>query len=358
MKNFDQMYNTLSKTELHCHLEGAIRTTTIIDIARQYGLPLPAYEVPELDKHVKVLEQCRDLHAVLEAFGIARACFVSEAVVERVAWELFEDAAAQNIKLLEVRFSPDWAFSGHNLSWDAALEGLLRAQSRAEGEFSMAIGLIAITSRGLGPASCARTVDWAIRHARYIAGIDLADSERDFPLSAFLDPIYKAKEAGLKVTIHTGEDTPASYVTQTIRLAAPDRIGHGIHIIEDPAAVELVRERGITLEGNPWSNYLTNAVSTIEEHPLKKLFDLGVRVTINSDDPGVLDTNLNNEYRIAHEILGMSFDEIATCNRYALAASFLPEATRLKIANEYFAAGSGPSVGHDTPRLTHDSSAA
>jgi adenosine deaminase len=97
------------------------------------------------------------------------------------------------------------------------------------------------------------------------------------------------------------------------------------HIIEDMAAVELVKERGITLEVNPWSNYLTNSVRTIEEHPLKKLFDLGVRVTINSDDPEVLETNLNNEYRIAHEILGMSMEGIAACNQYAYEASFLPE---------------------------------
>jgi adenosine deaminase len=336
MKNFDPLYNDLLKTEIHCHLEGAIRTATIIDIARQYSLTLPSYEVSELDKHVKVLDQWRDLHAVLEAFDIARGCFVAEAVVERIAWELFEDSAAQNIKLLEVRFSPDWAFSGHNLNWDAALEGLLRAQSRAERELGMAIGLIAITSRSLGPASCARTVDWSIRHAGQILGIDLADSERDFPLTEFLGAISRAKEAGLKVTIHTGEDTPASFVTETIRLATPDRIGHGIHIIQDPAAVDLVRERGITLEVNPWSNYLTSSVRTIEEHPLKQLFDLGVRVTINSDDPEVLDTNLNNEYRIAHEILGMSFDEIASCNRFALAASFLPESAKLGITKQYF----------------------
>lgn len=337
MKNFDPRYNALPKVELHCHLEGAIRTSTIIDIARQYGLPLPSYDVAQLDKHVKVFEQWRDLHAVLEAFSIARDCFVAPAVVERIAWELFEDAAAQNIKLLEVRFSPDWAFSGHNLRWDAALDALLHAKARAEGKFGMAIGLIAITSRSLGPLSCARTVDWSIRHSKRILGIDLADSERDFPLSEFLDSIARAKDAGLKVTIHTGEDTPASFVTETIRLASPDRIGHGIHIVEDPAAVELVKERGITLEVNPWSNYLTSAVRTIEEHPLKALFDLGVRVTINSDDPEVLDTNLNNEYRIAHEILGMTFADIALCNRYALAASFLPEAARLRIAKQYFA---------------------
>ncbi len=336
MKNFDPRYNDLPKVEIHCHLEGSIRTQTIIDIAKEYNLRLPSYEANELDKHVKVLDQMRDLHAVLAAFAIFQNSITSPEVVERIAWELFEDAAIQNIRLFEVRFSPDWAFRGHNLDWDAALEGILRAHERAEREFDMAIGLIAITSRSLGPDSCTRTVDWSIRHREHILGIDLADSERDFPLRDFVPSVMKAKEAGLKVTIHTGEDTPPSFVKETIELAGPDRIGHGIHAIEDEKVVELIKECGITLEVNPWSNYLTNSVRTIAEHPLKKLFDLGVKVTINSDDPEVLETNLNNEYRIAHEVLGMSLEEIATCNRYAYEASFLPVQAKKRIWEKYF----------------------
>jgi adenosine deaminase len=100
--------------------------------------------------------------------------------------------------------------------------------------------------------------------------------------------------------------------------------------------VELIKERGITLEVNPWSNYLTNSVRAIEEHPLKKLFDLGVRVTINSDDPEVLETNVNNEYRIAHEILGMSMEDIATCNRFAFESSFVDETVKQRIWQKYF----------------------
>ena len=109
--------------------------------------------------------------------------------------------------------------------------------------------------------------------------------------------------------------------------------------ISQPAAsrhLNLLRERGITLEVNPWSNYLTNSVPTIESHPLKKLFDLGVRVTVNSDDPEVLETNLNNEYRIAHEVLGMSIEDLAVCNRYAYEASFIPEPSRTRTWNKYF----------------------
>ena len=336
MKNFDSKYNDLPKTEIHCHLEGAIRTQTIIDIAKEYKLQLPSYEAAELDQHVKVYDQMRNLEAVLGAFAIFQNSITSPEVVERIAWELFEDSARQNIKLFEVRFSPDWAFHGHNLDWDDCLEGLLRAKHRAEEEFAMAIGYIAITSRSMGPASCVKTVDWAIRHREHILGIDLADSERDFPLRDFVQPVSKAKDAGLKVTIHTGEDTPASFIQETIELTDPDRIGHGIHAIEDMSVVELIKQRGITLEVNPWSNYLTNSVRTIEEHPLKKLFDLGVKVTINSDDPEVLETNLNNEYRIAHEVLGMSLEDIAICNRYACEASFIPEGSKQRIWQKYF----------------------
>lgn len=336
MKNFDPRYNDIPKTEIHVHLEGAIRTQTIIDIAQKYGLKLPSYEANELDRRIKVYDQLRDLETVLKAFEIFQNSVASPEVVERIAWELFEDSAKQNIKLLEVRFSPDWAFSGHNLNWDACLEGLLRAKARAESKFDMAIGYIAITSRSRGPESCVKTVEWAIRHRERIPAIDLADSERDFPLRDFVPSILRAKEAGLKVTIHTGEDTPAAFVRETIELANPDRIGHGIRAIEDMRVVELIKERNITLEVNPWSNYLTNSVRTIEEHPLKKLFDLGVKTTINSDDPEVLETNLNNEYRIAHEVLGMSMEEIAVCNRYAYEASFIPEDKKKRVWQAYF----------------------
>ena len=336
MKNFDPKYNDIPKTEIHCHLEGAIRTQTIIDVAQEYKLKLPAYEVSELDKHVKVFNQLRDLQAVLEAFAIFQNSITSPAVVERIAWELFEDSAHQNIKLFEVRFSPDWAFHGHNLDWDESLEAILRAKERAEIEFDMAIGLIAITSRGMGGESCVKTVDWAIRNRQHIQAVDLADGELLYPMNDFLKPMLKAKDAGLKVTIHSGEDTPASAVWDTVHAFNPNRIGHGIHCIEDMKVVELLKERSITLEVNPWSNYLTNSVSTIESHPLKKLFDLGVRVTVNSDDPEVLDTNVNNEYRIVHEVLGMSMGEIATCNRYAFESSFIEESSRQRIWDKYF----------------------
>ncbi len=301
MKNFDARYNDLPKTEIHIHLEGSIRTQTIIDIAHEYTLNLPSYKLNELDRHVKVYDQMRDLGAVLEAFAIFQNSITSPDVVERIAWELFEDSARQNIRLLEVRFSPDWAFHGHNLDWDECLDGLLRARERAERDFDMAIGYIAITSRSMGPESCVRTVDWAIRHQGQIVGVDLADAEDVYPIQDFASSILKAKDVGLKVTVHSGENTPASTVVETVQAVHPDRIGHGIHIIEDRNAVELIKEHGITLEVNPWSNYLTNSVRTI-----------------------------------AHEILGMTIEDIMTCNRYAYEASFLPETQKKRIWEKYF----------------------
>jgi adenosine deaminase len=337
MKNLDPIYNNIPKTELHIHLEGAIHTQTVIDSARQFNIPLPTYKVSELDRHVKVYEQMKNLHAVLEAFSIFQNIITSPQIVKRIAWELFADASGQNIKLLEVRFSPDWAFHLHHLDWDACLEELLSAKEYAERKFDMAIGYIAICSRSMGVESCVKTFDWAIHNRQHFVGVDLADSEAKYPIKDFARSVLKAKDAGLKVTVHSGEDTPASYVMDTISAVAPHRIGHGIHIIEDMQVVQSVIENGITLEVSPWSNFLTNSVRTIKEHPLKKLFDLGVRVTINSDDPEVLDTNVNNEYRIAHEILGMSIEEIAVCNHYAFEASFIPEADKQRIWDKYFA---------------------
>ena len=328
MKCFAPKYNSLPKAELHCHLEGAIRTSTLIDIAHEFDLQLPAWDVGTLDPHVKVFEQLKDLAMVLEAFAIARNSITSSAVVGRLARELFEDAAAQNIKLLEVRFSPDWAFSGHDVDWDAALDAIVEAKEDAATRFGMAIGLIAIGSRSLGVRSCEKTVNWAIRRREHIQGIDLADGEAAHPIREFVNPVRKATDAGLKITVHSGEDTPASAVVETILTVNPYRIGHGTHSIQDPNAIELLKERGITLEMNPWSNYLTSSVKRIEEHPLKQLFNLGVKVTINSDDPELLDTNLNNEFRIAHEVLGMTFDELQTCTEYAYEASFIPEAQK------------------------------
>ncbi len=334
MKNFDPKYNDIPKTELHVHLEGAIRTATLIDIAREHNLDLPAYDVEGLNPHVKVYDQWESLDAVLKAFDIAQRSIASPQAFERIAWEYFEDAAQQNVKLLEVRFSPDWAFHSHDLDWDLMLEGFLCAKEKAETQFGMAIGLIAITSRSMGVDSAKKTVDWAIKHRDVIHGIDLADSEIQNPIHDFARPVLRAKDAGLGITIHSGEDTPASAVRDTIEAVGPSRIGHGIHIIEDMSVVEMVIEHGITLEVNPWSNYLTSAVPTIESHPLKKLFDLGVRVTINSDDPEILETNLNNEYRIAHEILGMSLNEIERCNRYAVEASFLSDVQKDAVMEE------------------------
>jgi len=325
MQIFDPLYNSIPKIELHCHLEGSIRTQTILDIARQYNLSLPYYDFAELDMHVKVRDQMHDLQAVLDAFAIFQNSLASVEVIERITYELCEDSHRQNIHLLEIRFSPDWAFSGHHLDWDLALEAIQRAQQRARVDFNLFTVLIAISSRSLGLSSCQKTVDWTISHKDAILGMDLADDERSHPIYEFIQPVLKARASGLKVTVHSGEDTPALAVIETIKAVQPDRIGHGIHIIEDLHAVDFVKQHGVTLEVNPWSNYLTNSVSQIELHPLKQLFDLGVLVTINSDDPEILNTNLNNEYRIAHKVLGLSLTDLTTCNRFALNASFLPE---------------------------------
>lgn len=132
VKVFDSKYNDIPKSELHVHLEGAIRTQTVLDVAKEYSLPLPADNFAELDQIIQIREQQADLDAVLRAFDIFQKTIASDSVVERIAWEFFEDSAKQNVKLLECRFSPDWAFSGHNVDWDKSLASILLAKAKAE----------------------------------------------------------------------------------------------------------------------------------------------------------------------------------------------------------------------------------
>ncbi len=153
MKNFDPKYNDIPKTEIHCHLEGSIRTQTIIDIARQYNLILPSYEARELDRHVKVYDQLRDLQAVLDAFAIFQNSITSP-VFERIAWSYLKTVPGKISNCSRSAFRLDWAFHGHGVDWDSCLEGLLTAKERAEYQFDMVIGIIAITSRGMGAESC------------------------------------------------------------------------------------------------------------------------------------------------------------------------------------------------------------
>lgn len=325
----------MPKAELHRHIEGCVRPGTVLDLARQHGFKLPTFDPAGLDKIYKLRAPGASLAEVLGMFGLAQASFASYAAVERITWEALEDAyKKENIRLLELRYSPDFMLGARQLDWKRAQELIASTIDKFERTYPVVCGAIVIASRSLGLESALKTIDFAAQNKKTVIGFDLADSESAYPSSLYKNAVRKLHDEGLPLTVHSGEEGHYSQVVETIKELAPRRIGHGVKAAVDASGgtMDLIRRNEITVETNPWSNYLTRAVPSIEAHPLKKFIGAGLRCTIGSDDPEILDTDLNKEYRLAVEKMGLTFDDINYTLRCAVEGSFLPKDKRQQAA--------------------------
>lgn len=325
-KKTEDKIKAMPKAELHRHLEGCVRVATVIDIARKHKLKLPTFEETELDRIYKLRKPMNSLDEVLMMFKIAQSAFASYEAIERITYETLEDAyEKENIKLLELRYSPDFMLKGKNLDWQKSLEIITSTIKKFENKHSFFCGIIVIASRCYGMDSVLKTIDFAVLNKNLIIGFDFADSEKDFPSRLYKNAVQKLHRENIPLTVHSGEEGHFSQVVETIRELAPKRIGHGVKITDDETGktLELVKSGGITIETNPWSNFLTNAVKSIETHPLKKFIESGLKVSISADDPEILNTNLNKEYSLSVEKIGLTFEDILYTLQCALNASFL-----------------------------------
>jgi adenosine deaminase len=331
----EEKIKALPKAELHRHIEGCVRPGTVLDLARQYGLKLPTFDPAGLDKIYKLRAPGASLEAVLGMFGLARASFASYEAVERITWETMEDAyKKENIRLLELRYSPDFMLGPKDLDWNKGQEIIAATADKFERTYPVVCGIIVIASRSHGIEPTLKTIDFTVSNKKTVIGFDLADSESAYPSSLYKNAVRKLHDEGLPLTVHSGEEGHYSQVVETIKELAPKRIGHGVKAAEDASGrtMDLIRQNEITVETNPWSNYLTRAVPSIEAHPLKKFIGAGLRCTIGSDDPEILDTDLNKEYRLAVEKMGLTFDDITYTLRCAVEGSFLPKDKRQQAA--------------------------
>ncbi|OGR80923.1 MAG: adenosine deaminase [Elusimicrobia bacterium GWC2_64_44] len=327
----------LPKAELHRHIEGCVRVGTVIDLARRHGLNLPSFDPAVLELSYKLRAPGASLSAVLGMFGLAQASFADYAAVERITYEALEDAyKKENIRLLELRYSPDFMLKGARLDWTKAHELIAATCAKFEKTSNMVCGVIVIASRSYGLASAEKTIAFCADNKKTVAGFDLADNESEFPSSLYKDAVQKLHRARIPLTVHSGEEGHFSQVADTIKALQPRRIGHGVKAADDASGrtVELVKRAGVTIETNPWSNYLTRAVPSVEAHPLKKFIAAGVKCTIGADDPEILDTDLNKEYSLAVNKMGLSLDDIRYTLRCAVEGSFLSPDRRQQAAKE------------------------
>ncbi len=326
MASLKDRIKKLPKTELHRHIEGCVSPSTIIKIARKHKLNLPTFDKQELGRMVSLQKPMNSLGEVLKMFEIAQSVFVSYEAVEEIVSKAIETAyKTENIKLMELRYSPDFMLKGKDLDWQKTLNVICDSIKKFEKSHAFFGAVIIIASRCYGMDSIGKTVDFAIKNKNLAAGFDFADDELNHPASLYKNEAKKLHEAGMPLTVHSGEEGSFEQIINTIKILNPKRIGHGVKAIDDSSGrtLELIKQNNITVETNPFSNYLTHAVKSMEEHPLKKFIEAGINVTIGADDPEVLNTNLNKEYLLAVEKIGLSMEDIAFTNKCAIAGSFM-----------------------------------
>ncbi len=320
----------MPKVELHRHLEGAIRLETLVDIARQYHIPLPGYRADDLRPHVQMTAgEPRNSDRFLSKFGLLRRFFRSPEVVRRITAETVADAAADNVRYLELRFTPFALASQMRFPLPEVMAWVCDAAMQAAAEHGIKVGLIASINRHERVELGLQTVQAALAfRERGVIGLDLAGREVGFPARRFGPLFLEARREGLGITVHAGEWQGPANIRDAIEHMGADRIGHGVRVVEDSRVAALARERGVVFEVCPTSNLHSGVVADLRQHPLLDMHYLGLPVTINTDDPAISNISLTDEYALAADVFGFSLETLRQGVLTAARASFLPQAEK------------------------------
>lgn len=301
----------LPKAELHLHLEGAVRPETARELADRYGLPMPRTgSFADLGEFVVAYEQARDLIGSLED-------------LRRVAAEILTTARENGVVWTEVHLIPP-TYAGRLGPDEAVVEAVLDGLASTAGP-DAAAGLIIGVNRMLPLPDAERSLALALAYRdRGVVGLGLAADEARFPASLFADVFARAAAAGLPAVPHAGEGAGADSVRACVEDLGARRINHGVRAVEDPAVVDLLLERGVSLDVCPTSNVALQVVPSLASHPLPRLVEAGVPVSLNTDCPLFLGTTTVQEYALASSAFGFGPDELAAIARTSLTASSCP----------------------------------
>ena len=328
----DDALRALPKVELHCHLELTARPALLKELLAAKGRSVSE---SEFQRDYLITEPVGDLPTLLNIFLGHRDLLDSAEVVERMTYECCEDMSRNGVRLLELRYAPSFLCDAHDgLKPDAMHGAILKGIERAERDFPMAVGLICLLQRIKSVDENRYWLDFAIEKKADFLAMDLADNELAVGPAPFIPLFERAKSEGFAVTIHAGEaegPQAARNIRDSIELLHADRIGHGVRILEDPSVLEFVRERGTVLELCPTSNWLSGVCATKETHPFRTIMEAGIRTTLNTDDPGIMNIDLLDEYRLLRDGMAFTEAEFVQINQWARDASFIPEARKVAV---------------------------
>jgi adenosine deaminase len=327
----DSLIARMPKVELHLHLEGSIAPHTFLQLARRNRVEIPATD----EVGVKRLFHYRHFHEFLGNFMVLSQALIHGEDFAQAAYELGLHLARQNVRYAEVMLSPALHYR-RGVDLDEMVQGAAAGFALARREGGPRVGLAFDYGRQNGVSLAWHILDVAIRNMRHgVVAWSIGGDEVQNPPEPFADVFAAARRAGLHVMAHAGEVVGPDSVRGAVEALGVERVGHGIRSCADPALLALLRERSVTLDVCPSSNVRTGAVASLADHPLRRLVEAGVRVTLNTDDPTFFHTTLNDEYRLAVREFGFSADDLVALTLNSVRACFLPEREKRTLLRQF-----------------------
>lgn len=321
------LLHRLPKTDLHVHLDGSLRPATMLELAADAGVQLPESGAEALGEYMHVREG-RDLVDYLARFDVTLALMQTEQAIERVAYELAEDSAKENVRYTEVRFCPVLS-TREGLTSAQVVEATLRGLRRAEADHEITTAVIVCGLRNLPVQTSIEMAELAVEFRdRGVVAFDLAGAEHGHPPIDHQPAFHIAADANLGVTIHAGEAFGPRSIHQAIHYCNARRIGHGTRLWEDPELMAFVNDYRIPIEICLTSNVQTHATPTLREHPLRIFYDQGLVCTLNTDNRLMSATSMTDEFLRAHEALGFTWEELCDLTIMGFESAFLPHQER------------------------------
>ncbi len=328
MKISDSLLKKLPKVELHCHLDGSLRVETILDLARRHNVSLPSSDASGLTKILSIGKKRGTLEEYITRFDITLSVMQTRDSLKRIAYELIEDVAAENIRYIEIRYSPI-LHTSNGMTLEEAIFSVRDGLKKGEKDFGVRSGIIVCGIRHISPEASLKLADLCVRFKnKGVVGFDLAGAEENFPAKDHREAFYMILNHNINATIHAGEAFGPTSIHQAIHYCGAHRIGHGTRLKEDKDLMRYVNNHRIPLEICLTSNWHTFSVRSLKHHPMRYYYDQGIRVTLNTDNRLMSNTTLTKEFGLARDLFGFTLHDFREVTIVAMKSAFLPHKIR------------------------------
>ena len=331
MKITHALLKRLPKVELHCHLDGSLRVPTILDLAKKDKVTLTTSSSEELSKLLVIGKTRGSLEDYIKRFDITLSVMQTPQALSRTAYELIEDVAKENVRYIEIRYSPI-LHTEKGMTMGESVEAVRNGLKRGQKDFGVKSGIIVCGIRNISAAASLKLADLTVRYKnKGVVGFDLAGAEENFPAKDHQEAFYMILNNNINATIHAGEAYGPSSIHQAIHHCGAHRIGHGTRLKENKDLMNYVNDHRITLEICLTSNWQTRSIRSLKYHPLKYYYDQGIRVTINTDNRLMSGTTLTKEFLLAHKLFGFKLHDFREMIIMAMKSAFIPYAERKQL---------------------------